>query len=370
MIAPPSGMGLVVSPGNVPSASELAQLRPAFLRSILYTIADLDPLLDTGLPILLTINNQMAEMQGWSGAEDVARLIARRGQGRVFAVNWGNEFDLYWKDNPNDVTPRFAAELVRRVAPALRDAGIAVIPTSLAGPRWPEYLAALAPLCRDVVDYFDVHPYGQKPDGWRPGPWFHGELKNVIRQASAIAGKPIICSEYGVKLGDAGGQDEVASFLVAADKTFRAFSPDVYGGFAAWFAWRDQVGMPHERGDAAFGLRNEEGVARAAWYAFAGLPKAAPRPSGPVTSVWPDPIAPNARFVLGFRAWAEAEPELIGAPHDAREWGAALGISQQRTTNGLLTWADLNPSKSQMLFIDGRNGRRYRWMGGQSQEVA
>jgi hypothetical protein len=371
LLPQPKGLGLVVSPGHVPSATELAHLRPAFLRSILYSFRDLAPLLNTGLPILLTINNQMAEMRGWSSAEHVAHEIVRRGRGQVFATNWGNEFDLYWKDNPNDVPPEFAANLVKRVAPILRDEGIAVIPTSVAGPRWPEYLQRLADLCRDDVDFFDLHPYGQRPNGWRNQGWGFGNLSDIIRQASAIAGKPIICSEYGVKLDDAGGPDAVAEFLKAAETTFRQFSPDVFG-YASWFAWHDLIGAPSEQGGQAFGLVSADNRTRPAWIAFANLPKAAPIPpiDPPVEegSIWGDPIAPNAQFALGFKDWADAEPELIGRPHDAREFGVQYGISQQRTTHGLLTFADLR-SGTVMTFTDARDGKKYRRDGLTTVEV-
>jgi hypothetical protein len=248
----------------------------------------------------------------------------------------------------------------------LRPLGVPVIGTSVASGTWPQWLARYADGCRDVLTYACVHPYGQRPNGWgRPG-WFHGELVDILRSAAAIAGVPVACTEYGVKIDDAGGPAEVASFLVAAERTVRGLGPSIVGP-VAWFANRDQVGAPHEQGGQAFGLLAENGTRRPAWFAYANLPKEDTVDDD--DSVWGDAPAEGARFVLGFKDWADAEPALIGRPHDAREWGAAIGQSQQRTTRGLLSWSDLKTGQV-MTFLDARNGRRYRWTGNGSQEVA
>jgi hypothetical protein len=43
--------------------------------------------------------------------------------------------------------------------------------------------------------------------------------------------------------------------------------------------------------------------------------------------------------------------------------GRGEGISQQRTTHGVLTWANLKDGQVK-TFLDTRDGRRYRWDGG------
>jgi hypothetical protein len=263
--------GLVVSPNFIPSAGELAQLKPKFLRSIIYRVADVERVTALGVPALITVNNECAEVRSdWSGWDSALReIVALRV--KPFAVCVGNEFDIFWQDNPADVPPVFAAGLVKRAAAILRPAGIAVAATAVAGRTWQDYLAQMAALCRDDADYFDGHFYGQRPDGWGQPGWGFGDLRVALSRARELTGRPVIMSEYGVKLGDAGGEGAVAEFMQAADRTLRALGPDVCP-LAAWFAWRDEIGAPAERGQAAFGLLEERtGRRRPAWRAFADI---------------------------------------------------------------------------------------------------
>ena len=70
--------GLVVSPGFLPDRAELDALRPRFLRSIIYRVADVDRLAALGRPFIVTVNNECAEVRGWAGWDDTMRLIAER----------------------------------------------------------------------------------------------------------------------------------------------------------------------------------------------------------------------------------------------------------------------------------------------------
>lgn len=354
--------GLAVSPGFLPTRAELDQLRPAFVRSILYRLADLDRLMMLNTPLIITLNNECAEVGGdWRGWDAAVEAISHL-RGRVIGMECGNEFDIW-----GDPSPEFAADLTKRASAILRPQGILTIGTSVASGNWPQWLARYADGCRDALDYACVHPYGQRPSGWGSPGWMFGDLAAILRDAAAIAGKPVACTEYGVKIDDAGGPGQVAAFLTAAERTVRSLPESVVGP-VAWFASEDRVGAPSERDGQAFGLRAENGAQRPAWFAYAALPKEQ-IPVDPEDSVWPGVPAPGAAFVLGFKDWADAQPELIGKPHDAREFGAAHGISQQRTTHGLLTWSDLR-SGQVMTFLDARDGRRYRWTGNGSQEVA
>ncbi len=296
--------GLVVSPGNVPDTAELAALRPRYLRSILYSIRDVDDLVSLGLPIMVTVNNQMAEVGGdWSGWDRAIEQIVEHGRGRIFAVCVGNEFDLYNADNPDDVPAWFAADLVQRAASILRPYGIKTVATSVASRIWPGYLSEMADICRDDADWFDIHPYGQRPDGWGEPGWFHGDLRATLLRARDIAGKPVICSEIGVKLGDAGGEQAVADFMLAAAQTVELLGPQVCPS-VAWFAWRDQVGGPHERGDHAFGLVAEDGRRRPAWYAFAALNPGEPAPE-PLSQL----VGHGIQTELDRRGWTASSGE-------------------------------------------------------------
>jgi hypothetical protein len=272
--------GLCVAPGLVPDAQELASLRPAFLRSILYSLDDLSPLLATGLPIVLTLNNQMREVGDWSGWERAVRLVAQRGGSRILAISCGNEFDVYNSRNPADVPAEFANYLVQKASPILRSAGIKCAPTSMGGPNWESYLTRVVELGRDAIDWVDLHPYGKRPDGWGQPGWGTGDLRPTLARAYQIARTPVMMSEYGVKIGEAGAGGGVPSFLRAAANTLAALGTDICPA-AAWFCWRDDIGAPDERGPAAFGLRTVEGDARPAWDAFASLGHYEPPPPPP-----------------------------------------------------------------------------------------
>lgn len=317
--------GLVVSPGNVPEVGELRLLRPTHLRSIIYRISDCDPLGRTGLPYIVTVNNECAEVRGWAGWDDAIRMIASRPV-PPWGVEIGNEFDLFWQHDPSDVPPAFAADLIRRAASILRPRGIKVIATSVASAKWSEYLQRLADACRDEVDYFNIHPYGQRPEGWGTPPWAHGELAGTLSAARAFAGKPLLCTEIGVKVGDAGGEEQVAAWMQAAAQTIRDLGPGICAG-ASWFAWRDQIGAPYERGPHAFGLRREDGSPRPAWYRFSELPSSSQEPM-PMFTVGPGVLAEMAK--TGDKPATDELYHPIGAPAGKHQYSETFGESGTR----------------------------------------
>lgn len=265
------GLGLVVTPAFLPDQLELSSLNPPFTRSIIYRIEDIDHLLRRcePKPVLITINNECREVGGnWSGWSDVMREIAERYTAQqILGVCVGNEFDIYWANNEQDVPPSFAAELCRTAARWLRPKGIKVVATSVAGPRWIDYLTQLATLVGDDADWFDFHGYGQRPDGWVPTSWGFGNLSTSLQLARDICGKPVIMSEYGVKIADAGSEALVAVFMGLAYQTVVKLGCPL----VAWFAWCDQIGAPTEQGTQAFGLRDADGQKRPAWNAFAKI---------------------------------------------------------------------------------------------------
>lgn len=292
-------MGLCITPDFIPTAIELEELNPPYLRSILYKLSDIDRLLATNRPLIITLNNQCAEVKGdWSGWDYTVYTLCERFKdtNKLLVLGCGNEFDLYWSMN-GSVSPEFGADLARRTARIASNYGVKVAATSLADERWPEYLQIMADLCRDVVDYFDIHPYGQKPYYWKIGQtWMHGHLINIIEEVERIGQKPVICTEYGVKIGDAGGEGEVASFLGAANREL--YDLDV--PYKCWFAYSDLVGAPSERGSAAFGLLSDRGQKRPAYHVF--------------TTINSDVIIPD-----------ETEPKV--EPTDLDEWRNTVGES-------------------------------------------
>lgn len=281
------GPGLCVTPAFLPDAAERGQLRPPFLRSLLYAVDDLDQRLPADCRLLLTVNNECHEVGGdWAGWDGVMAEIAERGAGRVLGVCVGNEFDLFWANNPNDVPPAFAADLARRAAAILRPAGIKTIATSVAGPRWQDYLRELAGLLGDDVDAYDLHPYGQRPAGWGKPGWGWGDLHTAVSAAYDLTGgRPIVFSEYGVKVTDAAGESEQAAFLAAAAAEIASFGERAVP-FWSWFAWTDAIGTPEEQASGAgFGLARADGSRRPSWQTYAALAAG----SGADTGGNPDP---------------------------------------------------------------------------------
>jgi hypothetical protein len=261
-----------------------------------------------------------------------------------WGVEIGNEFDLYWQNNPNDVPPEFAADLIQRASKILRPRGIKVIATSVASSMWQDYLAYMADLCRDQVDYFNIHPYGQRPSGWGSSPWMHGELAATMTKAHDIAWKPIYCTEIGVKVGDAGSEDQVQWWMQAAAQTLVDLGSRICAG-ASWFAWRDQIGAPYERGPQAFGLLREDGSRRPAWYRFADLPRSPQEPL-PMFTVGDGVKQQMATF--GDEPASDEIYHPIGAPAGKHQYSETFGASGRRyvyifSVNKTVTYAPEGP---------------------------
>lgn len=350
------GMGLCVNPRFMPTVAELDALKPTFLRSIAYSLSDVWDLADTGYPILLTLNNECAEVgDDWHGWDEAIEDIAERAGGSVFAVGIGNEFDDYWIKRQDDVPPDFAANLIRRASKILRPYGIKTIATSVVSERWGEYLQRMMDLCRDAVDYADIHAYGQIPDGWNPPstPWGFGRLSQTLTMARQIAGKPVIMSEIGVTIQGAGDMNGVAKYMLAVDETVKRLGVDVCP-FASWFCWRDEIGKPGEEGEQGFGLRTMKSagdIRRPAWSAFAAMNATIDpeQPKGPPMTPehsafgyiwravnphldWNDEIAG-----FGIPTYWRQHLEEMGSPLSA-EIDAGDGAVLQAFTRGVFRW--------------------------------
>jgi hypothetical protein len=352
-----SPLGLCVAPGFIPSADELAELRPAFLRSILRNVVDdLEALLATGLPLLITLNNEADMVAGWSGWDEACSYIGQRAGRQLIGITAGNELDVFNARNADDVPPTFGADLVTRAQRALRPLGIPVGTTSLGGPNWVGYLTEMLRLCEP--DFVALNPYG----------WIFDGLDTKIAAVRTVApGRPIRFTELGCKINDAGGEDGVAHALHDVAAVVGSSGID-----SSWFAWRDQVGAPDERGPSAFGLVAEDGRRRPAWDAFAAvnaIPAPAPTP-GPVPTPEPEPEPTPAPALAPLDAayaalWQAIDPTLVLNPESAfykawranhREWGSPVsGEIPDADGSVLQTFANAGPM---------------RWTGGDSVEAA
>lgn len=329
-------MGLCVSPGYIPTVPEYRELKPPYIRSILYSLSDAHILALEGLPLVITLNNECKEVgSDWSGWDlavlNLCKMFQDSDQLKVIVA--GNEFDLYWTDGDQSVAPEFGADLAIRTTRIAKNFGIEVAATSVASPRWVEYLSIMADLCRHDVKLFDIHPYGQRPTGFKPHlpKWFHGELTDMISTARNITGRDVIISEYGVKIKDAGSEQDVANFLSCADATLQQMNVR----YSCWFAYTDAVGAPSERGPSAFGLLSEDNRKRLAWHKY-----------------------------------VELHGDTMPTPDDLDPWIGKVGVGlldmmrldnttpAQRTS----TWLPLGVTPSDIEECYGKNGTRYYWL--------
>jgi hypothetical protein len=380
-----SELGICINAnGAVPDADECGELGLTPSSWVRTPIQGSLSLLDAALErlprhtnLMVALNSECQEVgPDWSGWESACTLLARRYADRVKIVGCGNELDLWHLQPPVGapdprLTPAFAAELVRRASPILRPAGIKVAMSSVASGSWFDYLEEMANLCRREADYADLHLYVKRVDGLPPGsdPIIWQEAEAALNQArERSGGLPVICSEAGIKVVDAGGFDQQAAWgerlLGLAKRLNTATFPLV-----CLFAWSDGIGTEHEQGLNAFGARGADGEPKPLWFAlqrsFGGPRRSpvepAPRPPRP---------AEGARFQLGFAEWSALEPALLGTPL-ASEHSLAPGISTQETSTGTLLWidarrADRDGEDRPEIFLFHQRGASawFRWRRG------
>jgi hypothetical protein len=347
--------GLVVNARHaMPDASEIRALGVRWVRSIIYDLNDIPAMLGkvpAGVKVCALLNNENAQVRGdWSGWESAIATLAERFQGRIHAVECGNELDLWLERGDTRLTPQFAASLARRATPILRAAGMASILTSVAGSSWQWYLEEMARQLRPgEVDYANLHPYGQRAAGFPVGFGF-GEMDWAVRKAHELSGLPVAITEWGIKIGDAGGEANQAEYIARVIALLNGM--DIVP-FHALFAWSDRIGTAEEQGDQAFGLRRANGSQRPSWFAVQ-------RAIGGQQPVPPPAPIRSPIYQQGFLTAYESAPNLVGLPKE-NEYGPVQGMSLQRTENGQLIWANVAGVGSTLAFIDYRDGSRYLW---------
>ncbi len=374
-------VGIVTNQGILPTTEDLAALGmlDGWIRILVQDIDMFDRDLQalqwpSSINICALLEGQTIGIgNDFAGWVPTVQMFAERFQGRVQAVECANELDIWhWQPPgwdpvreegpfPPDprLTPSFAAGLIRDAAPHLHAAGMKVIATSVASGRWFDYLRDMVAEIGDAADWQAFHPYGKKINNHPPSETW-GELKEALDQASSLAGRPLVLTELGVKLGDVGGPNEQAEY-VRRLFDLSATLPTTQLAFFTYFAWKDDVGIP---GEGSFGLVEADGSWREACREFQRCcggrqPVPLPRPDPGNGEVRPH--QPDAVFQLGFAEWASREPQLLGNPIE-NEVGPFPGLSLQRTDRGLLLWTNVDGDA--YLFEDFVAGGRFVWRVG------
>lgn len=269
-------LGLCINAANsVPDADECAALGLGagdWVRTAVQgSLTLLDGMLEqvpAHVSVMVSLNNECTEVRGdWSGWERACNIIAATYDDRVRIVGCGNELDLWHLQPPIGqpdprLTPAFAAELVRRASPILRPAGIKVAMSSVASGSWPAYLADMARHCAGAADYCDLHLYAKALNGVPVGAGWQ-TAQDALNEARRISGLPVIASEAGIKIDDAGGRNAQAQWAAGLG----SLSAELV---CSW-CWHDRMASPGELGGQAFGARGLYGQAKPLWFALQQL---------------------------------------------------------------------------------------------------
>lgn len=362
-----------------PSPQECAALGARIIRTVCYDAGELagaaESLIGAAAVCALIetqtngVGNPFSDGD-WTGAVALADLVARIPNVRY--VEMFNELDLW------GVPVEQAAHAALVMAPIIARHGKQPILTSVVSATWQEYVQRLADLLpaeiRALV-WGNCHPYGRRalgvPEwfGWGASGW-EAEAAYALARVYELTGLPTVATESGIKLSDANhdnddvediGDDEAqATFVGNWVRSFRDLDPVLFP-FACYFSWADIVGQAGEQGEFAFGLRDRNWAPRPSWSVFAEAAGEQPAPQ-PV----PEPAVPH--FVQGFATVHAAHPDLVGDPLED-ERGGIVGLSQQRTRNGLLTWANLKGGQA-ITFYEWKAKRRWVWNGSRLVESA
>lgn len=228
-------------------------------------------------------------------------------------------------------------EMARTVFP--RDSGWRLLAPGLVSgdTNWPWGLRL------DLCDGLDAHPYSK----YLYTPEQERELREMIERYADVA------RYYGIELW----LGEYDSRTAGLSTYFRDF-PGV--SRAAVMAWDNQ--MTDGEGLALGLLQNPT--------AMADFISAARR--DPVV------VAETPRFVLGFKDFHDAFPDLVGdpIPEDPVERGGVPGLSFQETSRGFLTAAHLaDPASMKVLgwritFFERPTRHRYLFERGRLEQIA
>jgi hypothetical protein len=278
------------------NADELRALGARCVRTVVDDFDRLDAALRSHPPDVRVIvslttehlgGHDVLDLRAWSAA---VQELARRFEGRIWAVECLSGWDRL------DIEPSIAVACARRAGRILRDAGseIACVLGSVGGHDWLGSLHAASRLLtasdREMLAGAGFQPYGKNVRGF-PGfghsRFDHAEIDVAVHNARDIIQLPIWATEFGIRLGQAGSESGQATYVRTAFDLLGGLPSDVLAA-ATYFCWWDPIGVPHDSGAYAYGLRRMTstggsqhgdggsqrdggpyGEPRLAWYAFA-----------------------------------------------------------------------------------------------------
>ncbi len=281
-----------------PSASELQALGPQWLRVLLYSQyqnfqsgqnSELDWLIDRcqglGIKLLVLINpetmNEVAPPHGsgWGDANsgyigrvsDLAQKVSVFYHDKIAAIEVFNEPDV------QSILPEdYAGLLNASYAKIKAGSTLPVISAGICCGENLDYLRRVVQAARGSFDGVGWHAYAERVDGYPNATFGYGELRNSISSARTLGGKPLWLTEIGAQLDWNWGAgvpsaDAVASYLTRAYGMMRSLGRDVVAQ-AFWFTWRIA--------GESWGMVDDAGTRRPAWYAFQQAAGQRPTPPG------------------------------------------------------------------------------------------
>lgn len=359
-----SRYGVCGSQNGYPDGVYMKQSKLGWIRSLVLNFSTFEAMYDqvpntTNIAVVLTGETQGLNNDFWSDDwrerfTSVVTEFCERFYKKVRLIEFTNEWD-FWDNEDRNIK---AVEIAVLGTSICARYGILGVLGSVASSNW---VIELGTACKRldaieqqvgyrVVHGFAFHPYVSyvQRDGSFTVPSKDGgadtlipasgwdRLRDKVRLAiSTSGGRACALTELGIKIGDAGGaqqqslyvhgvfQDELASF--SADELL----------MATYFCWCDQNGAPSERGDAAFGLIDEQGKLRPAYRAATYQFVNAPMVDIPVDRLLregraltpPEPI----KIEPGQGQETPTEPSGSGEPTPPEEATTTTGASKMAT---------------------------------------
>lgn len=194
--------------------------------------------------------------------------------------------------------------------------------------------------------YGAYNPYGKNPyPDWPSEDWGTGPLIPLhtlyIDAYKKLGIEQLIIGEFGIEILSESEQADYYGRMISCVQRLD-------GLYAALvFCWTDAM-VP------GFGMIRTDGTLKPSMEAYySRLGGAKPE---------------QYKYVEGFEQWHNIEPNLIGYPLE-NEHGGIHHFSQQKTSYGLLTWADVNGVGPVFTFYDEESLIRHRWIYGESHSV-